>query len=155
MNCSPPGSSVHGIIQARILEWWRVLLLLISNLFAFWSENVVVLSICFCRTNYQGQSVIAITYAFSSGGWLDSPRHSSESLGQLQSESDWNWDLHSHDWCLGRGNSKQLDFFWHLSPGLSIWRFHIRNSGQPNVLHGRHQSEKLSKKNLLKLHDFL
>ena len=21
MNCSPPGSSVHGILQARILEW--------------------------------------------------------------------------------------------------------------------------------------
>ena len=21
MNCTPPGSSVHGILQARILEW--------------------------------------------------------------------------------------------------------------------------------------
>ena len=21
MNCSPPGSSVHGVFQARILEW--------------------------------------------------------------------------------------------------------------------------------------
>ena len=21
INCSPPGSSVHGILQARILEW--------------------------------------------------------------------------------------------------------------------------------------
>ena len=21
MNCSPPGSSVHGILQARIMEW--------------------------------------------------------------------------------------------------------------------------------------
>ena len=21
MNCSPPGSSVHGILQARILQW--------------------------------------------------------------------------------------------------------------------------------------
>ena len=26
MNCSPPGSSVHGISQARILEWVQVLL---------------------------------------------------------------------------------------------------------------------------------
>ena len=24
MNCSPPGSSVHGILQARILEWGAV-----------------------------------------------------------------------------------------------------------------------------------
>ena len=25
MNCSPPGSSVHGILQARILEWVALL----------------------------------------------------------------------------------------------------------------------------------
>ena len=25
MDCSPPGSSVHGILQARILEWVAVL----------------------------------------------------------------------------------------------------------------------------------
>ena len=25
MDCSPPGSSVHGIFQARILEWVAVL----------------------------------------------------------------------------------------------------------------------------------
>ena len=50
--CDPVEYRVRGILQARILEWWRMLLLLISNLFAFWSENVVVLIICFCRTNY-------------------------------------------------------------------------------------------------------
>ena len=25
MDCSPPGSSVHGILQARILEWAAIL----------------------------------------------------------------------------------------------------------------------------------
>ena len=25
MDCSPPGSSVHGIFQARILEWFAFL----------------------------------------------------------------------------------------------------------------------------------
>ena len=25
MNCSPPGSSVHGILQARILDWIAIL----------------------------------------------------------------------------------------------------------------------------------
>ena len=25
MDCSPPGSSVHGILQARILEWVAIL----------------------------------------------------------------------------------------------------------------------------------
>ena len=24
MDCSPPGSSVHGILQARVLEWGAV-----------------------------------------------------------------------------------------------------------------------------------
>ena len=27
MHCSPPGSSVHGILQARILEWVAITLL--------------------------------------------------------------------------------------------------------------------------------
>ena len=27
MDCSPPGSSVHGILQARILEWAAILFL--------------------------------------------------------------------------------------------------------------------------------
>ena len=37
MDCSPPGSSVHGILQARVLEWGaiafsaRLLLLLLSR----------------------------------------------------------------------------------------------------------------------------
>ena len=26
MDCSPPGSSVHGILQARVLEWVAILL---------------------------------------------------------------------------------------------------------------------------------
>ena len=26
MNCSPPGSSVHGILQARVLEWGAIAL---------------------------------------------------------------------------------------------------------------------------------
>ena len=30
MNCSPPGSSVHGIFQARVLEWVAIAF---SNLF--------------------------------------------------------------------------------------------------------------------------
>ena len=25
MDCSPPGSSIHGILQARILEWVAIL----------------------------------------------------------------------------------------------------------------------------------
>ena len=25
MDCSPPGSSVHGILQARVLEWGAIM----------------------------------------------------------------------------------------------------------------------------------
>ena len=35
MDCSPPGSSVHGILQARVLEWVAIafsnLILAITN----------------------------------------------------------------------------------------------------------------------------
>ena len=33
MDCSPPGSSIHGIFQARVLEWGAI---------AFSDEDVVV-----------------------------------------------------------------------------------------------------------------
>ena len=32
MDCSPPGSSVHGIIQARILEW---IVISFSNIYIY------------------------------------------------------------------------------------------------------------------------
>ena len=31
MNCSPPGSSVHGIFQARVLEWGAIVLSMQSS----------------------------------------------------------------------------------------------------------------------------
>ena len=34
MDCSPPGSSVHGIFQARVLEWGAIAFSL-SNTFYF------------------------------------------------------------------------------------------------------------------------
>ena len=31
MDCSPPGSSIHGIFQARVLEWSAIVTLQVSN----------------------------------------------------------------------------------------------------------------------------
>ena len=31
MDCSPPGSSIHGIFQARVLEWGAITLNIILN----------------------------------------------------------------------------------------------------------------------------
>ena len=36
MDCSPPGSSVHGIFQARILEWGAIALLGSNSLLRFY-----------------------------------------------------------------------------------------------------------------------
>ena len=33
MDCSPPGSSVHGIFQARVLEWGAITLLTLPQLY--------------------------------------------------------------------------------------------------------------------------
>ena len=33
MDCSPPGSSVHGILQARILEWAAISCFLLQGIF--------------------------------------------------------------------------------------------------------------------------
>ena len=39
MDCSPPGSSVHGIFQARVLEWGAIS---VSNAWKWkWSRSVV------------------------------------------------------------------------------------------------------------------
>ena len=32
MDCSPPGSSVHGILQARILEWFSISFSIVKQL---------------------------------------------------------------------------------------------------------------------------
>ena len=36
MDCSPPGSSVHGILQARILEWVAISF---SNIYNIYSKS--------------------------------------------------------------------------------------------------------------------
>ena len=45
MDCSPPGSSVHGIFQARVLEWgaiaFSMLLLIIDS-----EENQYYVIVC-------------------------------------------------------------------------------------------------------------
>ena len=37
MDCSPPGSSIHGILQARILEW--VATSFSNNFYIFWEGH--------------------------------------------------------------------------------------------------------------------
>ena len=41
MDCSPPGSSIHGIFQARVLEWGAIAF---SSREVRWLENFVASS---------------------------------------------------------------------------------------------------------------
>ena len=49
MDCSPPGSSVHGILQARILEW----VAMPFSKGSFWPRNQTLISYISC-TGRQG-----------------------------------------------------------------------------------------------------
>ena len=44
MDYSPPGSSVHGIFQARVLEWDAIALLLNHGLLMFLKEYSFLMS---------------------------------------------------------------------------------------------------------------
>ena len=43
MDCSLPGSSIHGIFQARVPEWGAIAF---SDLHGYFSLNIVRLPIC-------------------------------------------------------------------------------------------------------------
>ena len=47
MNCSPPSSSTHGILKARILEW--VCRILLQGIFPTQGQNVRLLCFLHCR----------------------------------------------------------------------------------------------------------
>ena len=44
MDCSPPGSSIHGIFQARVLEWGAIA-------FSKLCDRSVLLGICFIHVD--------------------------------------------------------------------------------------------------------
>ena len=47
MNCSPPGSSVHGILQARILEWFTISFSRVSSWPRDWTCVSCIAGRCF------------------------------------------------------------------------------------------------------------
>ena len=49
MDCSLPGSSVHGIFQARILEW--VAIFLLQGIFPTQRSNLQLLHLLYCQAD--------------------------------------------------------------------------------------------------------
>ena len=50
MDCIPPGSSVHGIFQARVLEWGSIAMGSRSD-----GEKSIEIALCCFRTNEDSQ----------------------------------------------------------------------------------------------------
>ena len=58
MDCSLPGSSVHGIFQARVLEWGAIATLWIYPTFSF-PHSIHNLSLCLCSRCYSANRFIS------------------------------------------------------------------------------------------------
>ena len=67
MDCSPPGSSVHGIFQARVLEWGAIALLMhIYGIYKDSNDNPV------CKTAKETQMYRTVFGLCGRGrGWDD------------------------------------------------------------------------------------
>ena len=42
MDCSPPGSSAHGIFQARVLEWGAIATYVNTDIYGYFQKITVV-----------------------------------------------------------------------------------------------------------------
>ena len=66
MDCSLPGSSVHGILQARVLEWGAIAFSRISHRYAhiplfFGFPNFTVWIICYLCSTYHSTFLISLS----------------------------------------------------------------------------------------------
>ena len=66
MDCSPPGSSVYGILQARILKWFAISFS--RGYFWPWDQNPALLHYrqILYWLSYKGSSLSSVMYHFSS-----------------------------------------------------------------------------------------
>ena len=87
VECSPPGSSVHGILQARILEWVAISFFRGSSRPRDWTQVSCIAGRSFYQLNHQGSPRILewVAYPFPRGSsWprikLGSPALQADSL---------------------------------------------------------------------------
>ena len=113
MDCSPPGSSVHGILQARILEWGCHFLL--RGMFPTQGLNPHFLCLLNCRRILYPRET-----RVRSLGWVDP-------LEKLPTPVFWAVESHRlyNPW-----GGKELDMTELLSPSLPT-----EQSGKPICMH--------------------
>ena len=126
MDCSPPGSSVHGILPTRILEWVALLFCNRSSL------KLQAIHLYFCLSRHlflaKNQHIPLISWA------INLPVYSADS-----SVYSWVSDFYppcSTLWCFLSLQSPR----WHLKTPLSLLRIH--RSGISYVILDIHFLEK-------------
>ena len=74
MDCSPPGSSIHGIFQARVLEWVALAFIpnigKLSNLFLYQSRKFINSISFFQRTNFSFANILYCLFSISVTSYL-------------------------------------------------------------------------------------
>ena len=98
MDCSPPGSSVHGIFQARVLEWVAISFSMRSSWPRNWTWVSHIIGRCFTiwatRDEQPRQHIKKQRHDFANKG------PSSQSYGFSNSHI-WMWELdHKESWAL-------------------------------------------------------
>ena len=131
MDCSPPGSSVHGILQARILEWvaisfFRSLLKFLSIEWVMLSNHLILcLSFSFCPQSFPASESFPVSHVFASGdlkyqSFSFSISPSNEYAGLISFRINW-FDLLAVQGTLKsllQHHSSKCQFF---SPQPSLW----------------------------------
>ena len=112
MDCSPPGSSVHGILQARILEWIAISFSRGSS----WPKNLIWVS-CISGRLFTiwatREAKFKITYFKTLTTLIPSPKFSSvQSLSRVQ--------LFATLWTAARQVSLSITNSWSLLKFMSI-----------------------------------
>ena len=67
MDCSPSGSSVHGILQARILEWVAIPLFRGSSQSSDWTWACLHCRQIIYHLSHQGSHCLKVVYILLSG----------------------------------------------------------------------------------------
>ena len=104
MNCSPPGSSVHGILQARILEWlvisspqgifltmgWTWVSCIVGRFFTNWATREVTIA----GSQYFGKGIIERRCRYYKSKGIRKAQRQGHSVGN-------NWKM-TLNWQIGK-----------------------------------------------------
>ena len=96
MDCSPPGSSIHGIFQARVLEWGAIVFSGHTSLHIFKTQNPKYWRILFYPhfKSWESLQLIALTSTLTPIKPFLRRSSEKESLTQAMFWNTFNHDLH-------------------------------------------------------------